>query len=183
MKILPHNIAIFATILLLTFLPASAQTKRDETPRDYVVVLKSEPGAGLTGYAEADAVSMASAYGAEVRSVYSATIRGFSARMSERNAAALKADSRVKAVIEDTPIYPAGTQSSAAWGLDRLDQRHRSAAAGASWLERAAGPLGPYSACSYASYASRSRWLLLRAEINRRTCLPSTDRSVYTTVR
>ena len=124
MKILPHNIAIFTIIFLLICHPASAQTKRDEAPRDYVVVLKTEPGAGLTGYAEADAVGIAAAYAAEVRSVYSATIRGFSARMPERNAAALKADSRVKAVIEDTPIYPAGTQNSAAWGLDRLDQRH-----------------------------------------------------------
>ncbi|HSI89445.1 MAG TPA: S8 family serine peptidase [Pyrinomonadaceae bacterium] len=98
----------------------------DKAPeyRRYIVVFDNDANELLSGSAQADAVSIAATYGASVDSVYSATIRGFSGRMSPEAARILKTDPRVKAIVDDIPIYAAGTQSPATWGLDRLDQRH-----------------------------------------------------------
>jgi subtilisin family serine protease len=57
--------------------------------------------------------------------VYSAAIRGFSARMSEAEAIALSRDPRVAFVEEDSIVEALVTQTGATWGLDRIDQRDR----------------------------------------------------------
>ena len=56
--------------------------------------------------------------------VYSAALRGFSARMSEAEAVALSRDPRVAFVEEDSIMEALVTQTNATWGLDRIDQRN-----------------------------------------------------------
>ena len=55
--------------------------------------------------------------------VYSKAIKGFSARLSEKEALRLAEDPRVKYVEEDGIVTIQATQSGATWGLDRIDQR------------------------------------------------------------
>jgi subtilisin family serine protease len=55
--------------------------------------------------------------------VYTKTIKGFSANLSENAALELAADPRVKYVEEDGEVSIEATQSNATWGLDRIDQR------------------------------------------------------------
>jgi len=55
--------------------------------------------------------------------VYKHALKGFSAKMSEKEALALAADPRVKYVEEDAEVSISATQTGATWGLDRVDQR------------------------------------------------------------
>lgn len=55
--------------------------------------------------------------------VYKKAIKGFSARLSEKEALRLAEDPRVKYVEEDGIVTIQATQSNATWGLDRIDQR------------------------------------------------------------
>ena len=55
--------------------------------------------------------------------VYKHTVKGFSAKLSEKEAEALAADPRVAYVEEDGEVTIQATQSGATWGLDRVDQR------------------------------------------------------------
>ncbi|HEV7239769.1 MAG TPA: S8 family serine peptidase [Thermoanaerobaculia bacterium] len=54
--------------------------------------------------------------------VYRKAIKGFSARMSEKEALELANDPRVKYVEEDGIVTIQATQTNATWGLDRVDQ-------------------------------------------------------------
>ena len=56
--------------------------------------------------------------------VYKNTVKGFSAKLSEKEAEALAADPRVAYVEEDGEVTIQATQSSATWGIDRVDQRN-----------------------------------------------------------
>jgi subtilisin family serine protease len=61
---------------------------------------------------------------ASVSHVYSSALNGFSARLSEKQAAALAGESGVDAVVRDTPVHAMGEQlNPPSWGLDRIDQR------------------------------------------------------------
>jgi len=55
--------------------------------------------------------------------VYEKAIKGFAARLSEKDALEIASDSRVKYVEEDGYVSIDTTQSGATWGLDRIDQR------------------------------------------------------------
>jgi subtilisin family serine protease len=55
--------------------------------------------------------------------VYGKALKGFVAELSPAAAVALSNDSRVEFVEEDTLAYAAAIQTSAPWGLDRIDQR------------------------------------------------------------
>ena len=55
--------------------------------------------------------------------VYAKAIKGFSAKLSEKDALEIASDSRVKYVEEDGYVSIDTTQSGATWGLDRIDQR------------------------------------------------------------
>jgi uncharacterized protein (TIGR03437 family) len=55
--------------------------------------------------------------------VYKNAMRGFAARMNPRMAEELLSDPRVSYIEEDSIIELTATQSSATWGLDRIDQR------------------------------------------------------------
>ena len=101
-----------------------AQPIRDE----YVVVFKdgaAARGAARAGGATVAAVAadLAGAHGAAVERLFQHALRGFAARMTAVQAAALAADPRVDYVEEDGVVRLETTQTDATWGLDRIDQR------------------------------------------------------------
>ena len=61
--------------------------------------------------------------GTSVRHTYQHAVKGFSARMSERAAAALARNPNVAYVEQDQVVSVTGTQTGATWGLDRIDAR------------------------------------------------------------
>ncbi|MDI6100650.1 S8 family peptidase [Actinoplanes sp. NEAU-A12] len=83
----------------------------------YVVVLKN----GQADQARAD--SLTKRYGGTVSRVFGHAVEGWTAKLSARQAARLAADPAVAAVEADQTIRIAATQTSAPWGLDRIDQR------------------------------------------------------------
>ena len=56
--------------------------------------------------------------------VYEHAFRGFSAAMSEADAAQLAKDPDVAYVVEDMPVRALATETNPPWGLDRIDQRN-----------------------------------------------------------
>ncbi|MGK4595021.1 S8 family serine peptidase [Amycolatopsis sp. w19] len=85
----------------------------------YIVVLHDIAAAGQRAAAD-----LAGRYGGEVRSVWTAALRGFSAKsMTPAEARKLAADPSVKAVYEDGTARGTGTQQNPTWGLDRVDQK------------------------------------------------------------
>jgi subtilisin family serine protease len=100
-------------------------------PGQYIVVLRPEAarlapsGAGAGERARATAAAMSAEVGGEVLHAYDAALLGFAARMSDAAARRLLDDPRVAYVEEDGLVEPYATQTSAPWGLDRIDQRAR----------------------------------------------------------
>ncbi|GAA0628729.1 serine protease [Kutzneria viridogrisea] len=87
----------------------------------YIVVLKDQAHAQPF----AAASTLAQRYGGEVRSTYSATIHGFSARhLTAQQARRLAADPAVRTVYEDGTATALDTQNNPTWGLDRIDQQN-----------------------------------------------------------
>ena len=86
----------------------------------YIVVLP--PGAA--GVASASA-RLTQRYGGQVVDNYQATVRGFHARMTARQAGRLAADPAVQYVEQDATVNLASTtkQAGPIWGLDRIDQQ------------------------------------------------------------
>ncbi|WP_432935799.1 S8 family serine peptidase [Kribbella sp. CA-253562] len=88
-------------------------------PGSYVVVLKGERSAAAT---KATTQSLATSYDAKVRKQLSASIQGFSATMTEQQAAELAGDERVAFVQQNQKV--SANQDNPPWGLDRADQRN-----------------------------------------------------------
>ncbi|MGW5053260.1 S8 family peptidase [Actinokineospora sp. NPDC004072] len=86
----------------------------------YIVVMKD--GVQAQG-ATADA--LAARHGGKIKHRFSATIKGFSATMSERQAKRLAADPAVAYVEADQVVSIAEDQLNPTWGLDRIDQTDR----------------------------------------------------------
>ncbi|MCY1078280.1 Ig-like domain-containing protein [Archangium lansingense] len=61
-------------------------------------------------------------HGATLDQVYSRSLHGFSATMTQEDALRLSNDPRVRYVEEDGEASLASTQTNAPWGLDRIDQ-------------------------------------------------------------
>ncbi len=84
----------------------------------YIVVLKdsvAQPGSV--------AAEQAARFGADVTYIYRHALKGYAAAIPPGAVAALAGDSRVAYVERDAEMEAFTTQSSATWGLDRLDQR------------------------------------------------------------
>ncbi len=90
-------------------------------PGKYIVALRDD-ALGLSS-ASALGAELASSVGAKRTAEFHHTLRGFAGEISERGVAALLADPRVAYVAEDGVVELAATQTSAPWGLDRIDQR------------------------------------------------------------
>ena len=88
-------------------------------PDRYIVVFEEDAVRDVP----AAAAEMARMHGARLDHVYERALKGFSAVMSEGRARALARDPRVAWVEEDGEVQLVATQSSATWGIDRVDQR------------------------------------------------------------
>jgi subtilisin family serine protease len=88
-------------------------------PGQYIVVL--EPGSRSAVVANAHARSA----GARILAVYGAALKGYTARLTPAQLAAVRADPRVAFVEADQTVSISTTQTNAPWGLDRIDQRAR----------------------------------------------------------
>ncbi|MBA2525230.1 MAG: S8 family peptidase [Pyrinomonadaceae bacterium] len=90
-------------------------------PDQYIVVLKD-----TIADVDLEAARLAQNYFGDRSDghTYRRALKGFSVRMSERQAAKLAADPRVEFVEEDSEVEASVTQTGATWGLDRIDQRN-----------------------------------------------------------
>lgn len=124
-------VAIAAISALLVLSPqTSGKSEKlikheNSVPGRYIVVFEPDSVQGFSTEAEMSAVShnLAAEYNAAVDKVWESAVQGFSAEMSAKDAERLSRDPRVKLVEEDMIAYAGNVQSSADWGLDRIDQR------------------------------------------------------------
>ncbi|WP_243420781.1 S8 family serine peptidase [Micromonospora globispora] len=90
-------------------------------PGRYIVVLRDHRASARTVRATAE--SLSDATGGSVGRIFTSALRGWSARMTEAQAARLAADPDVAYVEQVHRFSVSGTQSSPpSWGLDRIDQ-------------------------------------------------------------
>ena len=89
-------------------------------PNQYIVVLNKE-----VGDVDTEAVRLSRDFVGDRSEgqTYRSALKGFSIRMSEKQAARLANDPRVAFVEEDAVVSLSATQTGATWGLDRIDQR------------------------------------------------------------
>lgn len=85
----------------------------------YIVQLND----GTTQVSTTSAQKLAGKYGGQARHTYNRALRGFSAQMSESEAAKLAADPTVKLVAPVQIGSSSATQTDPPWGLDRIDQK------------------------------------------------------------
>jgi uncharacterized repeat protein (TIGR01451 family) len=99
--------------------PQSVRRHEKAVPGSYIVVLKDE----ATGRVRALADQLSRAHGGRLVATYERALRGFSVQMNEAAAEALAHNPLVDYVEEDAVVEAASvTQTSAPWGLDRIDQ-------------------------------------------------------------
>ena len=101
-------------------------------PGQYIVVLEDDVRAA--GVAAAH-----SRLGAQVLDVYGAALKGYAARLSPAELAAVRADDRVAFVEPDRTVHALTTQTNPPWGLDRIDQRSRPLSTTYTYLRTGAG--------------------------------------------
>ena len=102
--------------------------RRAERPvrNEYIVVL-NDLAAGPKGehsLVPTVASNLKAIFGGTVKRTYKHAVSGFTVRMSEAAARLLSQDPRVAFVQEDSEITLSTTQTSATWGIDRIDQRN-----------------------------------------------------------
>ncbi len=88
-------------------------------PGQYIVVLKADSRSVVVANAHARSA------GARILAVYGAALKGYTARLTPAQLAAVRADPRVAFVEADRTVSISTTQTNAPWGLDRIDQRAR----------------------------------------------------------
>ncbi len=117
----PPRIALVAALLAAFFAglvgtrPADAASPRTNV----VVIFKERPGA----LSSAERSSRVASVDAQVTRTYSHAISGFAGSVPTAEVARLRADPSVAVVVPDSRVHIDGTQGSAPWGLDRIDQR------------------------------------------------------------
>jgi subtilisin family serine protease len=87
----------------------------------YIVTLK--PDAVAPSAIDATAEALADRFGGDVKQAFTASLPGFSVRMTEARAKQLAADPLVESVEQDKKVALTSTQTGPpSWGLDRIDQ-------------------------------------------------------------
>lgn len=103
--------------------PGGYDAVPDATGRYIVVLNEKYLGAmSMAPEVESQAGYLSSVYGGSVKAVYAAALKGYVVDMSKAEAMALSSDDRVAFVESDQPTYAENVQTSATWGLDRIDQ-------------------------------------------------------------
>jgi subtilisin family serine protease len=105
-------------------LEQTAQLLRQDrrVPDQYIVVLRdADPGVAAVG-APLVAEELASLHAGTVLHTYEHAFKGFAVKMSEAAALRMINDPRVAFIEEDSQVQAVATQTSAPWGLDRVDQ-------------------------------------------------------------
>ncbi|MDX3661780.1 S8 family peptidase [Streptomyces sp. ID05-26A] len=92
----------------------------EKIPNSYVVKLKDTPVS--VSATEATANAVAARHGGGVDRVFGSALRGFTVKLSERQARRLAADPAVEYVEQNQVFRTDTTQTSPPWGLDRIDQ-------------------------------------------------------------
>lgn len=114
-------------LIYLSSLASAAEIKTSErrVRGQYIVVLKSNSsGAGdFRAMAVGSALGLAEKHHAHLSHIYQNSINGFAVEADEATAQKLADEPNVQLVEEDSMVYADATQSGAAWGLDRIDQR------------------------------------------------------------
>ena len=98
----------------------------------YIVILKDQPGAGVSTQSAGDrsamvstmALDIASSVGGQVTRQYSNAVNGFVVRMGASEINRLRQDPRVQHIEQDKMMNVSTTQNNATWGLDRIDQQN-----------------------------------------------------------
>lgn len=130
------NRHLLTTLILSLSLPAMVQAapiQRVQNPiaGQYIVLIKPDQVRGPQDFSAAArsrpsvsqfANSRARSHGAQVERVFENAVRGFSAKMSPRQAQRLADDPAILLVEEDQVMSINATQANATWGLDRVDQ-------------------------------------------------------------
>ncbi len=93
-------------------------------PNRYIVVLNDEKGDDSNSFMRLDSFEneLNAFYDGRVDRQFTNAIKGYSVEMSENEALNLSQDTRIKYVEEDAEVFAMTTQTSATWGLDRIDQ-------------------------------------------------------------
>lgn len=89
----------------------------DSIPGQWIVVLR-----GGAGDAAGPARRLAGRHRGAVRATFARALRGFAVQLADAEVAALRAEPEVASVEPDRVVRVADVQTSAPWGLDRLDQ-------------------------------------------------------------
>ena len=125
--------AVFAA-MLVSLAPQSVSAQRSSSkfrradsgvPNQYIVVLNESylDKAVAEPSVRSNAEYLGYVYGGKVKETFGRALPGFVGTMSERQAIALSRDERVAFVEQDSYTSVESVQSSATWGLDRIDQR------------------------------------------------------------
>jgi subtilisin family serine protease len=101
-------------------------------PGQYIVVLEDEVRAAKVATAH-------TRLGARVLGVYGAALKGYTARLTPSQLAAVRADERVAFVEADSTVHALTTQTNPPWGLDRIDQRSRTLSRTFTYFNRGTG--------------------------------------------
>jgi subtilisin family serine protease len=88
----------------------------------YVVILQDRAGLRSPAQINAAARRLSAKAGGRLSSVYTATLHGFSVKMSAQQATVMRGQGQVASVTQDTVVKALSTQISPSWNLDRVDQ-------------------------------------------------------------
>ncbi|MEW2167177.1 S8 family peptidase [Streptomyces sp. NPDC007084] len=91
----------------------------EAVPGSYIVTLKDSAGVKA---ASADGKDLIAGYGGKVKRTFRTALNGYAATLTAAEARRLAADPSVASVEQDQKVHVDATQSSAPWGLDRIDQ-------------------------------------------------------------
>ncbi|HEX2211781.1 MAG TPA: S8 family peptidase [Longimicrobium sp.] len=97
---------------------ARAAARGEPIPGQYIVLFKD----GVPDVA-ATARGLAAAHGGRVLNTWEHAVRGFSVRIPDAAAEALRRNPHVASVTQDQRVRIADVQTNPTWGLDRIDQR------------------------------------------------------------
>ena len=114
-----RTVALLAALALVLALAPTASLAAPAANGTWIVELRD----GVSSAAVAQA--LARQHGGQVGHVYTHALNGFSFRGSQSAATALLRNPNVAGVEADAEVWLDTTQTSATWGLDRIDQRNR----------------------------------------------------------